>query len=255
MPSTDEPRDPNPARVSGEDAAKNEADSDPADRNSTDLAYGAELVKPLAPLPAASAENDPATAGAGVEDSAQRSRIDLALLRQASQGDARAFGQLVDRHGKSLFRLAYLLLGTAADAEDVLQETWTGAYRSMKRFEGRSTVRTWLTRILTTQVALWRRKRRGGMLSLDQSPQAQDDALPADRPSANRQSDWQADLDVALRRLSDDHREVVVLREIEGLSYDEIAESLRVPRGTVESRLHRARGELKKLLKDYIHDR
>jgi len=185
------------------------------------------------------------------EDAAERSRVDLSLLRRAAGGDGQAFSDLVERHAKSMYRLAYMLLGSNADAEDVLQETWTGVYKSLKRFEGRSTVRTWLTRILTTQVALWRRKRRGGVISLDDAPTAEDDALPREERSASRQSDWQADLEVALARLSLDHREVIVLREIEGFSYDEIAESLRVPRGTVESRLHRARGELRKHLKSY----
>jgi RNA polymerase sigma-70 factor, ECF subfamily len=155
-----------------------------------------------------------------------------------------------------MYRLAYMLLGSNADAEDVLQETWTGVYKALKRFEGRSTVRTWLTRILTTQVALWRRKRRtgvmrSGVISLDDAPTAEDDGLPREEASASRRSDWQADLEVALDKLSLDHREVIVLREIEGFSYDEIADSLKVPRGTVESRLHRARGELRKHLKSY----
>jgi RNA polymerase sigma-70 factor (ECF subfamily) len=154
-----------------------------------------------------------------------------------------------------MYRLAYMLLGSNADAEDVLQETWTGVYKALKRFEGRSTVRTWLTRILTTQVALWRRKKRGGVISLEEAPQAESDGLPREERSASRQSDWQNDLEIALNRLSLDHREVVVLREIEGLSYDEIAEALRVPRGTVESRLHRARSELRKHLKAYTEDR
>jgi len=187
-----------------------------------------------------------------VEDAAERSRQDLSLLRRAAAGDGPAFCDLVERHAKSLYRLAYMLIGSAADAEDVLQETWAGAYKSIKRFEGRSTVRTWLTRILTTQVALWRRKRRGGIVSLDESPQAQADVLPGKEHSATRNSDWQSDLEAALVQLSVDHREVIVLREIEGFSYDEIADALKVPRGTVESRLHRARGELRKLLQAYV---
>jgi RNA polymerase sigma-70 factor (ECF subfamily) len=204
----------------------------------------------------------PAEAGsadAARTEAAERARVDLALLRRAGSGDGKAFADLVERHGRSMYRLAHLMLGSAADAEDVLQETWTGAYRSLQRFEGRSSVRTWLTRILTTQVALWRRKKRsalrGGVLSLDQSPQIEADGPAMVQPSGSRQADWQSDLDGALRRLTSDHREVIVLREIEGFSYDEIAETLKIPRGTVESRLHRARGELRKLLTDYLTDR
>jgi RNA polymerase sigma-70 factor (ECF subfamily) len=206
---------------------------------------GSAANSPVEPSPGSAA-------GQPVEDAAERSRVDLQLLRRAAGGDGAAFNGLVERHAKSMHRLAYMLVGSAADAEDILQETWTGVYKSLKRFEGRTTVRTWLTRILTTQVALWRRKRRGGIVSLDDSRQAQEDTLPGKGHSASRHSDWQADLEVALKQLSTDHREVIVLREIEGLSYDEIADSLRIPRGTVESRLHRARGELRKLLSAYI---
>lgn len=194
-------------------------------------------------------------------DAAERSKEDLLLLRRAAAGDGQAFSDLVDRHAKNMYRTAFMLLGSHADAEDVVQETWTGVYKALRRFEGRSTVRTWLTRILTTQVALWRRKRRSGInrvgdarlgvLSLDDHPTAEADALPRDERSASRQSDWQADLAQALDQLSLDHREVIVLREVEGFSYDEIADALKVPRGTVESRLHRARGELRKHLKAY----
>ncbi len=206
------------------------------------------------PGPTAEAGKPSADTERVVEDAAERSRQDLLLLRRAAGGDGPAFAELVERHAKSMYRLAYMLLGSNADAEDVLQETWTGVYKALKRFEGRSTVRTWLTRILTTQVALWRRKKRGGVISLEEAPTAEDDSLPREEESASRQSDWTADLEIALSRLSLDHREVVVLREIEGLSYDEIAESLRVPRGTVESRLHRARSELRKHLKSYVED-
>ena len=230
--------DPNPPATALSVAAPGEPDVLPRGK-------GAASESPVEPSPRDAA-------GLPVEDAAERSRVDLSLLRRAAGGDGAAFNGLVERHAKSMHRLAYMLVGSAADAEDILQETWTGVYKSLKRFEGRSTVRTWLTRILTTQVALWRRKRRGGIVSLDDSRQAQEDTLPGKGHSASRHSDWQADLEVALKQLSTDHREVIVLREIEGLSYDEIADSLRIPRGTVESRLHRARGELRKLLSAYL---
>jgi RNA polymerase sigma-70 factor (ECF subfamily) len=185
---------------------------------------------------------------------------DLALLRLAAGGDGRAFHKLVDRHAQSLYRLAYSLAGNAADAEDLVQECLAGAFKGMDRFEGRSSVKTWLSRILVTQVARWRRKRRGkNALSIQNLTGASDDrrsdggdwfesngADPADQV-ARRQ-----DVQAALQKLSHEHREVVVLREFEGLAYEEIADVLGVPRGTVESRLHRARAELKGRLKSYL---
>jgi RNA polymerase sigma-70 factor (ECF subfamily) len=165
---------------------------------------------------------------------------DVQLLRRSASGDSRAFHTLVDRHADRLFRLAARLVGNAADAEDVLQETFTGAYRSMKRFEERASIKTWLTRILVTQAALWHRSKKKTQVLDDQTP--------------HRSSDANAKLDVqaALQQLSAEHREVLVLREFESLSYDEIADVLNVPRGTVESRLHRARNELREKLKAYL---
>jgi RNA polymerase sigma-70 factor (ECF subfamily) len=187
---------------------------------------------------------------------------DLSLTREAARGDGRAFHALVDRHGPRLLRLARALCGNAADAEDALQETFLGAFRNLPKFEGRSSVRTWLSRILVTQVALLRR--RGGRhrhLSLDAGdPNDAGDWRPRDAvagpvpsggPSPTGDVDWRVDLDGALSELSAEHREVVVLRELEGLSYEEIARVLGVPRGTVESRLHRARAELRQRLGAY----
>ena len=85
---------------------------------------------------------------------------DLDLLRNAADGDEKAFHELVDRHAQRLFRLAVSLVGSATDAEDVLQETFAGAFRGLSRFEGAHAVKTWLTRILVTQAAKWRRDRK-----------------------------------------------------------------------------------------------
>ncbi len=165
---------------------------------------------------------------------------DLDLLRRSAHGSSVAFHALVDRHADRLFRLAVSLVGNSADAEDVLQETLSGAYRSAKNFEGRSSVKTWLTRILVTQANVWRRsKRQAGSI---------DEHVPG-RPS---DADAKIDLHEALKQLSQEHREVLLLREFEKLSYEEIAEVLGVPRGTVESRLHRARNELREKLKSYM---
>src|SRR5205823_8448889 len=82
---------------------------------------------------------------------------DHQLVRRASKGDERAFHELVDRHARNLFGLARSMMPTAADAEDVVQETFAGAFRGLSGFEARSSVKTWLTRILVTQAAKWRR--------------------------------------------------------------------------------------------------
>ncbi|HTW93165.1 MAG TPA: sigma-70 family RNA polymerase sigma factor [Tepidisphaeraceae bacterium] len=172
---------------------------------------------------------------------------DMDLFRKAASGDGKAFHQLVDRHAQRLYRLAVSLVGNGADAEDVLQETFAGAYRGLSRFEGRSSVKTWLTRILMTQAARWRRDRRRRRV------EAVDPAgLEISSEGGQAASGRKIDLQAALQLLTPEHRQVLVLREFEQLSYDQIAEVLDVPRGTVESRLHRARGELREKLRAYL---
>jgi RNA polymerase sigma-70 factor (ECF subfamily) len=159
----------------------------------------------------------------------------------------------VDRHAEELFRLAVVLVGNATDAEDVLQETFIGALRGLHRFEGRSTVRTWLTGILVRQVARHHRGRGqrktqvGGELS-----EASRRLLNGTVPGESQQWDTQIDVLAALGSLSPEHREALALREFQGLTYEEMAETLGVPIGTVESRLHRARRELKEKLGGYM---
>jgi RNA polymerase sigma-70 factor (ECF subfamily) len=171
------------------------------------------------------------------------------LLRRSGAGDGRAFHQLVDRHSDRLYRVAMSLVGNATDAEDVLQEALAGAFRSARRFEGRSSVLSWLTRIVVTQAAKFWRTRKGRR---DISLQAD-----LDQPSSGGGTaavDAKLDLNACLLQLSQEHREVLVLREIDGMAYEEMAEVLGVPRGTIESRLFRARAELKKKLKGYLPD-
>ena len=175
---------------------------------------------------------------------------DLELVRSAVAGDDRAFHALVDRHAPALFRSAMSLSRSRADAEDLLQETLIAAHRGLKNFAGRSSVRTWLVTILTRKAfkVLNRAKRRPAVFSLDAadpSPRAGDPRLPATGAGSIAAVEGRLDVMQVLQTLSDAHREVLVLQEIQGLSYDEIAAVLQMPRGTVESRIFRARAELR----------
>ena len=169
---------------------------------------------------------------------------DAELLRKAATGDGAAFHALVDRHAQRMYRIAVSLVGNAADAEDVLQEAFAGAYKGLSGFEGRAAVKTWLTRILYMQAAKWRRDRLGKRMG----------SIDTVEPSVAGSSDGveiRIDLQAALLLLSPEHREVLMLREFEGMAYEEMAEVLDLPRGTIESRLHRARNELREKLKSY----
>lgn len=190
-------------------------------------------------------------------DNGQAPPTDRELVSSARRGDLflqKAFHSLVDRHGPVLFGLAMVLLGNQADAEDVVQETFAGAFRGLRAFREQSSVKTWLTQILVRQAARLFRKnraeRRHTVLRLDPVAGGLDQRPAA--PSGERQADIRMDMSGAMLALVPEHREVIALRELQGMSYDEIAEAIGVPRGTVESRLFRARKALQGLLKEYL---
>jgi RNA polymerase sigma-70 factor (ECF subfamily) len=149
--------------------------------------------------------------------------------------------------------MACSLMGNATDAEDVLQETFLGAFNRLSAFEGRSSVKTWLVRILMNHASKFRRSkrvRRTDALPDQLGPASGDEGYAASSPAAAVEST--VDVMQMLQTLSPEHREVIVLRELQQMSYEEIAEALRIPRGTVESRLHRARLELKRKYEGYL---
>jgi RNA polymerase sigma-70 factor, ECF subfamily len=179
----------------------------------------------------------------------------VALARQAGRGDHGAFEELVRRHAAALFAVARPLVQQPADVEDVVQETLVAALQSLARFEGRSSLRTWLVSILIRKAGRHRQHASKATLSLN--PAAPGSAPGTAPGSANppevarRDTDARMDIANALDRLSPEHRQVMVLREVAGLGYQEIADLLHLPRGTVESRLFRARQAMREHLRDY----
>ena len=179
---------------------------------------------------------------------------DTEIAGRALRGDEAAAQAIVDRHAGALYGLAVSMVGNAADAEDVVQETFAGAFRGLGSFERRASLKTWLTRILVRQAARCHRRRGSHRtVPLDELSEPARAVLAGGRPSPSS-DDIGLRMDVAavLDTLSADHREVIVLREQQGLSYEEIAEALGIPRGTVESRLFRARRQLAEGLRDYL---
>jgi RNA polymerase sigma-70 factor, ECF subfamily len=173
---------------------------------------------------------------------------DMELARRVSRGDEAALRMLIEREGRYLFGVAHALTSNPADAEDLVQETFAAAIGS--RFRGESTVRTWLVQILVRRAGMLRRRRRNHQ-SLDaQTAGDPGTELTEREPTAGTEA--RLDLSSMLASLSPEHREVIVLRELQGLTYEEMAKTLAVPRGTVESRLHRAREELRRRFKGYL---
>jgi RNA polymerase sigma-70 factor (ECF subfamily) len=179
---------------------------------------------------------------------------DSGLERKASVGEKPAFHEIVDQYGNDLYRLAVSLLGNPDDAEDVLQETFLAAFEQLDRFEGRSALKTWLIGILVRRVARHiRYKRIRRTVSLDWLSGEGRDPIESN-PAVRRSNEMEIRLDIGtmLKTLSRKLREVLVLREVLNLSYQEIGDALGIPIGTVESRLSRARQELRERYKDYL---
>lgn len=178
---------------------------------------------------------------------------EAALLERVRRGDADAFDAVARTHAPRLYRLALHLARRPEDAEDLVQETLVRALPKLDRFEGRARLSTYLMRALTN---LWRNRLRSkGRSRLVPWPEVGEDRrqaeFPDPAPSVEHglvRRDRADDVRDALERLEPTRRLTILLREVEGLSYEEIATMTDVPVGTVRSRLARARDDLRKLL-------
>lgn len=174
------------------------------------------------------------------------------LLERARRGDEAAFEQLLERYQKTVYHQALRLLNNPEDAADVTQEVFLKVWKHLPGFRGESGFATWLYR-LTDNAAIdliRREKKRQGDRSLDDedsAPLFPPDPSPTPQQAVEGQERSQA-VALGLRQLSGEHRRILVLREINGLSYDEIGSILGLSPGTVKSRLARARTALAKIL-------
>jgi RNA polymerase sigma-70 factor, ECF subfamily len=163
------------------------------------------------------------------------------LLNRARRGDRFAFGLLVERHQARLYTVAARMLGSRSDGEDAVQEALIRAWTALPRFRGDARFSTWLHRILLN-VVYDQRTRARPTVPIDETYEPAD---PRDRVAQHELSD---ELQRALASLDEDFRIPVLLADVAGLSYDEIADSLRVPVGTVRSRIFRGRAQLARIL-------
>lgn len=174
------------------------------------------------------------------------------LIAECLQGRTAAFGPLVERYQDRLFNSVLRLVSDPEDARDVVQEAFLSAYQALRSFKGDALFFTWLYRIAVNTAISFRRKRKA-VLRL----YGDDDQLtiePADEDETGRpgylleMAEREKRVHEALDRLSPEHRTVLVLKDMEGRKYEEMAEVLEVPIGTIRSRLHRARLELRDIL-------
>lgn len=175
---------------------------------------------------------------------------DQTLIDRCRAGDTDAFGGLVVRYQDRLYGTLVHLLGSAQDALDVAQETFLLAYQNLASFRGDAAFYSWLFRIAYNAAVSYRRRQRRSGQSLDECRDAERYEPADERPSADPTSQaMSADrcrmVQQALAELHEDYRTVLILKELEGLPYESIAEIVGCPVGTVRSRIHRARMELK----------
>jgi len=191
---------------------------------------------------------------------------DAKLVAAAKAGDAQAFRTLVEQNQGRLFAVAFGMLRDRDEAMDVVQDALIKAHRKLADFEGNAAFSTWLYRICVNLcIDKKRSQARRKSVDLDEarSHELSDDTLYADaeitpkisgtNPLKNMaDSELGAQIGKALATLTDEHRAVLLLREVEGMSYEEIAESLGVPKGTVMSRLFHARKNMQKELRPFL---
>jgi RNA polymerase sigma-70 factor (ECF subfamily) len=184
--------------------------------------------------------------------------LERGLVEQCRRGDPHAFARLVALHEGMVFNLAARLLGETEEARDVAQEVFLQVFRTLGRFEGRSTLKTWIYRIVVNQCRnrqrWWRRRRKERSCPIDALTPA-DEARLAEAGTGMEGPDERLErreraraVQSALAQISFEHRAVLLLREVEGLSCEEIAGTLSLPEGTVKSRLSRAREALRRAL-------
>jgi RNA polymerase sigma-70 factor (ECF subfamily) len=195
--------------------------------------------------------------------SPEEREADRLLVERARNGDHGAFRTLYDKYHKRAFSVAYGVLKNRHDALDVVQEGFVKVHKHLDSFEGTSSFYTWLYRIVMNLAIDSLRRRKTSR------PVEYDDAIGRDGEGAGEESimarmldanprkaairrELVAKIDAALAELPDYHREVILLREIDGMSYEEMAEVLEVPKGTIMSRLFHARKKMQAALAEYV---
>jgi RNA polymerase sigma-70 factor (ECF subfamily) len=206
-------------------------------------------------------------AGIGVRSTAEDSFLERAedqFLERLKRHDAAAFEQLVAERTGDIYGLLFRLTGDAEEARDLSQETFLRAFQAIEKFRGDADLKTWLYRIAINQARnrwrWWRRRRRDATVSLDASVGECEQTVATHLKDANASDpeqealarERQSQLREALQGLRNAYREAVVLRDIEGLTYEEIAATLQINIGTVKSRLARGRLELRRKLESSL---
>src|SRR5882724_7534896 len=188
-----------------------------------------------------------------------RARVEAKFIERLKEGEAAAFEELVTERSGEIYGLLFRLTENSEEARDLTQETFLRAFQSIGGFRGEADLRTWIYRIAINQARnrwrWWRRRRRDSTVSLDatqgQSDQTLIETLAESSENPEQQTlahERELALRSALQKVGRAYRETVILRDIEGFTYEEIATTLGINVGTVKSRLARGRQELRRKL-------
>jgi len=178
---------------------------------------------------------------------------DNRLITECREGNAASFGELVSRYQDRLYNTVLRLVNNGEDARDVVQEAFLHAYQSLHSFKGDSLFFTWLYRIAINTAISMKRKQKP-MLRIQATGDEKNAIDPLDSSEMSRPdyaiqlAEEEQRIHEALSKLSAEHRAVLVMKDMDGIKYEEMAEALSVPVGTIRSRLHRARLELRDIL-------
>jgi len=186
-------------------------------------------------------------------------RSDQELVRASRRGDKEAFRELVERYERKVVSIALGMVHNREDAVEIAQETFVKAFENLERFKGESSFYTWLYRIVVNRaIDFQRRERRHPTVGLEDwgGGEGYEEVLKEERltdPYLQAHAREVGErVSEAIDELTPDHKAVILLREVEGLSYDEISRVMQCSKGTVMSRLHYARKKLQKKLKDCL---
>jgi RNA polymerase sigma-70 factor, ECF subfamily len=209
--------------------------------------------------------NKPAETASISQDDPGENVDDRALAGRARDGDHDAFRQLFERYHRRAYSLAYGVVHNQADALDVVQEAFIKAHRYLDKFEGNSSFYTWLYRIvMNLAIDHLRKHRRQRSVDFNDAiahlegdaPAGEESLLPrilgANPRKALGRKEIREQIEAALGKLSENHRAVLVMRELEGQSYEEMAQAMGCSKGTIMSRLFHARKNMQKMLLEYM---
>lgn len=174
------------------------------------------------------------------------------LIEKSQAGDIEAFGELISIYEKKIYNLAYRISGNSEDAFDISQETFIKIFKNIQKFKGESSFSTWIYRIATNMAYDFLKYEAKPKRSLDDEENPIEILDKSISPEQSVEADERLKtVKLALGKISLEFRQVIVLRDIEGYSYEEIAQILNIELGTVKSRISRARNNLKKILNSW----